>query len=413
MFVHTASLPHLLAPGDYTCPGRFKLELDLLKKSWHVVASTTELEKPGSFVTADIAGVAVQVRNFDGQLRALSNVCAHRHCLLTNHSSGCSKTMRCQYHGWEYQADGRTGRIPEPKNFVPFPREQMRLPQYPLATVGKLVFVSVNPDAKPLEEFLGADFHALLSQRFGDEHRLSLKWNPDYPANWKVPIENSLEAYHVPAVHPHTFKTDPGEDRSEHELLDHRTSFTARLPFSPHSKLDGAFQSLEGRIVKLLGYEDTRRYWQHHVFPNLLFSFTDAISLCHCIMPVSPGQTRAVVRQFARWPKQSFGPRVVIAKIWSRLTANLNKHILKEDLSIFQSIQRGMESSPHTGILGRCEERLYAFQRFLQTNLPSNEGAEGGAQVVTNYARDLASQPLCESPSDCAQKPLDVESSSE
>ncbi len=111
----------------------------------------------------------------------------------------------------------------------------------------------------------------------------------------------------MPNVHPNTFKVDPGEDKSEHLLLPHRTAFFAKLPFSPHSGIDALFQRLEGHVVRALGYQETRDYSQHHVFPNLLFSFTDAMSLCHTIMPVAPDRSRAVVRQFGRLPKSGRG----------------------------------------------------------------------------------------------------------
>lgn len=367
MFVSPTSLPHLLAPSDYATAERYAQELTLMRRTWHVIGTQGELARDGDFITTDIAGIAVQVRNFAGTIRALSNVCSHRHCLISSRPSGNSPRMRCQYHGWEFHADGQTGRIPEPKNFVPFNRDSCRLPSYQVATCGQLVFVNLTADAPSLADFLGQDFYEFLNNRFGDGWRSSLRWHPEYPANWKVPIENSLEAYHVPAVHPYTFKVDPGEDKSEHLLLPHRTSFSAQLPFCPHSWIDAVFQGTEGRIVRWLGHKDTQAYSQHHVFPNLLFSFTDAMSLCHTIMPTSPNSSRAVVRQFGRLPAAGRQHMRPIAWLWSRLTASLNKHILKEDLTMFQSIQHGLERSPHAGILGRCEERLHAFQQYMTT----------------------------------------------
>ncbi len=369
MFVSPTSLPQLLSPSDYCAAEQHAREMELMKRTWHVAGTAPELAKDGDFITTELAGIAIQVRNFNGTIRALSNVCSHRHCLISSKAHGNSPKMRCQYHGWEFQSDGRTGRIPEPKNFVPFERDKLCLPTYRVEQVGQLVFVSPDP-AVTLQEFLGNDFYDFLANRFGDDWRLSLNWQPDYPANWKVPIENSLEAYHVPAVHPHTFKVDPGEEKSEHLLLPNRTAFLARLPFSPHSRLDAFFQHTEGFVVRLLGHTDTRGYSQHHVFPNLLFSFTDAMSLCQCILPTGPTTCRSVVRQFGRWPGDRFRLRTPLAWLWSHLTAALNKHILKEDLSMFASIQKGLEHSPHRGILGRCEERLHAFQKFLQTNTP-------------------------------------------
>ncbi len=206
MFVSTSRLPHLLQPSRYVDEAALRDEVEgALRSSWHVVGTTQELSRPGDFLTTNLFGTPVQVRNFGGTLSALSNVCAHRHALITSKCSGNSKTMQCQYHGWEYQSDGNTGRIPQPKNFVPFDEPRPCLPRYALETVGQLVFVSLASNPKPIREFLGEDFHQLLCERFSDRWSLALRWNPEYSVNWKIPIENSLEAYHVPNVHPKRF----------------------------------------------------------------------------------------------------------------------------------------------------------------------------------------------------------------
>ena len=365
MFVSATRLPHLLAPSRYFEESAYREEVSgVLRAGWHVIGTTAELSSPGAFITTNLFGTPVQVRSFDGTLAALSNVCAHRHSLISSKRCGHSATMACQYHGWEYQKDGSTGRIPQPKNFVPFDPRPC-LPKYAVETVGQLVFVCVAEHPKPLKDYLGEDFHQLLAERFSDRWTLSLNWNPEYPVNWKIPLENSLEAYHVPNVHPHTFRDDPGETKSEHVILPHRTAFGTTLPFSAHSRLDAMFQNLGGRVAKWLGYEVTNRYWQHHVFPNLLFSFTDSISLCNCIVPSGATTCSATVRQFGRLDAGGRWVKNLLARAWSKLNAVITKQILVEDLGIFESIQAGMRASGQPGVLGRCEERIHRFQEFL------------------------------------------------
>lgn len=373
MFQSDTKLPHVLRPGSYFRESAYQGEIsDLLAAGWHVVGTTVELASPGDFITRQVAGVQLQVRNFDGELRALSNVCAHRHSLICSSACGNSSKMRCQYHGWEYQADGRTGRIPQPKNFMPFDSDTTCLPTYRVETAGQLVFVSVADQPPSLQSFFGAEFYQWICERFSDAWIPSLAWEPNYQTNWKVPIENSLEAYHVPAVHPNTFREDPGAERSEHGLLENRTWFRTMLPFSPHSKLDANFQRLETRFVKWIGGEPTGRYQQHHVFPNLLFSFTDAISLCNCVLPTGPRSCTAIVRQFGRQPERGM-VKGAVARFWARIAAAITKRVLIEDLEMFPAIQEGIENSPHEGVLGRCEERIHRFQQHVHTTVGDNE----------------------------------------
>jgi phenylpropionate dioxygenase-like ring-hydroxylating dioxygenase large terminal subunit len=368
MYVHSNRLPQLLEPSAYYAPEAYAREVErLFLPGWQLVGTTADLASPGAFLTLELFGRPVQVRNFDGEIVALANVCAHRHAIITSAEHGCSATMHCQYHGWEYGSDGCTRRIPDAKQFAPVEREAFRLPRYRLATAGQLVFVSLADAGPSLEEYLG-DYYALCAERFGADCRQSLSWNPSNPVNWKIPIENALEAYHVPNVHPRTFKRDPGEERSEHRLRERDTAFGTQLPFCPHSTVDRWFQACEGRFVRLMGQEPTADYWQHHRFPNLLFSFTDTLSLVQAILPTGPTSSVAIVRQFGRFAAAKGAWRRMLAGGWGRLAAAITRQVLAEDMQLFPAIQRGLQASPHRGVLGRCEERIHAFQAWVEAN---------------------------------------------
>lgn len=393
MFVSASRLPHVLPPEAYSSLAHFERECAaLLLPAWHVVCTTSDVHRPGDFVTCNLLGHPLQVRNFDGELRAVSNVCAHRHCLISSLTRGSSSRMRCQYHGWEYDKEGRTGHIPSPKNFVPFEEGRERLPLYRLEVCGQLVFVCVQPEGPSLADQLGT-LYPVCQERFNAEWSETLNWNPDYPVNWKIPIENSLEAYHVPCIHPRTFEEDPGDERSTHLLEERHTAFGTQLPFSPHSRMAEWFQSTEGWLVRRLGVVPTREYWQHHAFPNLLFSFTDAVSLCHCVIPTSPTSARAVVRQFGRVGAPGTGPRRWLAHHWGRLSAQVTRRIMHEDLGLFPEIQAGLRHSPHAGVLGRCEERIHSFQQFVQEQCLAHEPARGDTARLA--APELAADCEC------------------
>ncbi len=313
---------------------------------------------------------------------------AHRHCLLTGLAKGHSPTLRCQYHGWEYDHSGRTGHIPQPKNFLPFDREADRLPTYRVESCGQLIFVSLCDAAPSLADYLGL-LYPQCADRFSESWRQSLAWEPQLAANWKVPVENTLEAYHVPCIHPNTFREDPGEQRSTHLLNARSTSFGTQLPFSSHCRADALFQRLEGRFLRLLGVAPTGAYWQHHVFPNLLFSFTDTVSLCHCVIPTSPTTSRALVRQFSRGDRNWSLWRRGLSAGWGRLAASITRGILCEDMRLYGDIQRGLAASPHAGALGRCEERIHAFQKYV---LESCEGSVAACSDPSPRPANLADQ---------------------
>lgn len=365
MFIHETGLPHLLSPKSYFDPQWYEWECQkILRDSWHLVGYRAEVSRPGDFLTTEVLSTPIHIRNFDGEIRALSNVCAHRHSLINSQPRGHSTEMKCQYHGWCYGSDGFTRRIPCAKDFAPIDRASLQLPVYRLECIGQLLFICLSHSAPGLFDYLGP-IGSLLADRCGDDHRLSLKLVAEYDANWKVAIENSLEAYHVESVHPNTFRSAPGESRSTHQLGDRHTVFETDMPFAAHSKLDRFFQSTESQMVRFLGGSVTRRYWQHHLFPNMLCSFTDAISLVHCVLPCGPERSRSIVMQFGWCPSKLDSIRKTLGRTWAWFEAWLIKVILKEDIRMYPRIQSGLRASPHQGCLARSEERIYAFQKYL------------------------------------------------
>src|SRR5262249_11938435 len=153
-------------------------------------------------------GHPILLRNMDGELCCFLNVCPHRHSRLTNQERGHSERLRCQYHGWEYSRDGRTGTIPDAQSFRPWDRQNSCLRKFRVQTWGEVVFVCLADEGPSLMEFL-APLPADLGRAFESPFRFAATWYADFPCNWKVVLENSLESYHIPQIHPKTFKEYP------------------------------------------------------------------------------------------------------------------------------------------------------------------------------------------------------------
>ena len=77
MFHAKERLPHLLTPRTYWSDDDFLREQDrVFSRSWHFVGTRQEFSQSGDFITVDVCGHPVQVRNFAGTIHAVSNVCA-------------------------------------------------------------------------------------------------------------------------------------------------------------------------------------------------------------------------------------------------------------------------------------------------------------------------------------------------
>jgi choline monooxygenase len=170
--------------------------------SWQFIAHESMLAQTGAFVADTLAGWPVLVvRDESGALRGFHNVCRHRAGPLVGSERGaCDGALVCRYHGWRYMLDGRLRSARDfgvaadfdPRDYALFPLR--------LARWRGLVFVAVEP-GPPL-----ADLLAPLDRKLGDRDwsalGFALRRTHRLGCNWKTYVENYLEGYHVPAMHP-------------------------------------------------------------------------------------------------------------------------------------------------------------------------------------------------------------------
>ena len=91
----------------YTEEQVYALELSaVFARSWQVVARVDQLQQPGRYVTAEIAGEPLLiVRGSDNTLRGFFNVPSPC-CGCNNEAEGSANQLRCPYHGWTYSLEG-------------------------------------------------------------------------------------------------------------------------------------------------------------------------------------------------------------------------------------------------------------------------------------------------------------------
>src|SRR5688572_7305273 len=118
MFQSRGAHAHELPADAYSAADVFAAEEErVFRASWVVVAAASALPRHGDQLALSVGGLPVLVRNDGGVLRAYRNVCPHRHSLVAPEGRSCQVELRCQYHGWEFHADGRLARLPDGPSF--------------------------------------------------------------------------------------------------------------------------------------------------------------------------------------------------------------------------------------------------------------------------------------------------------
>lgn len=200
----------LLPTRVYSDADVFRQEGDrLFPASWLPVCHVSDLEKPGDYVARQLIGEpVVAIRDREGTLRVLSNVCRHRNTTLVSGTGSCKgNRITCPYHGWTYGLDGQLLAAPFMDDVEDFVRRDIRLPELRHEIWQGFVFVNFDGKAPPLSKTLAELEPLVAPYRFEEMERVELKrmrvhWN------WKVSLENFSEAYHQPWVHPVTAEKD-------------------------------------------------------------------------------------------------------------------------------------------------------------------------------------------------------------
>src|SRR5256885_15023342 len=149
----------------YTDPEILEREKEkIFSRTWQLVGRADQVAAAGEYFTAKIGDEPIiVVRGNDGTLRSFSNVCRHRAGPVAS-GEGKRKLFQCGYHGWTYSLDGRLTAMPEFEGVECFSKEANCLPQFKVAIWGPLVFVNLDPDCAPLEDYL-EDLPSRIGQR--------------------------------------------------------------------------------------------------------------------------------------------------------------------------------------------------------------------------------------------------------
>ncbi|MXV90949.1 MAG: aromatic ring-hydroxylating dioxygenase subunit alpha [Acidimicrobiia bacterium] len=209
MSSHTLTIdPERALPSAvYRDPAVLAAEMrGIWRGDWVLATTVDALASPGDQLPVVIGDQPVLLlRNQQGELAALSNLCAHRGTLLVDAPAN-AKRIQCPYHAWTYNDAGRLLSVPyAPKDAVD--KAAHCLPSYRIESWHGLVFVSLNPDVEPLaERFSAVEPHVTSRGIDGLHHWSDYQETEVWDCNWKLAIVNAMESYHLFQVHSKTLE---------------------------------------------------------------------------------------------------------------------------------------------------------------------------------------------------------------
>lgn len=354
----------------YSDPDVLEFEKErLFRKDWLMVGRLEQIANPGDYMTLAVFGEPIViVRNKEGAINAFSNFCLHRGAEISPKGFGNVKEFSCPYHNWLYDLDGRLVGAPYMRETAGFETRSCQLPRVRVDDWGGFIFVTLDLNAPPLDDFI-----ARFAQEFGflrmQDCVIGARVEFDLACNWKFVVENLFDVYHVTTIHRKTF----GQFRDTVDYFNDSPGQESLFGYySARPSIDGG-KSLFGNMPWLADRPETFACSGFQPPNWQMFARCDGI-IAHSIWPVTADRTAMI--SYVLFPGDFLADPAFQDKA-ARYGAYL-KEIISEDDGAINSLQRAAKSRLfQPGRMSILEHGVYnVLNYYLDRIVPRTGGTD-------------------------------------
>jgi 5,5'-dehydrodivanillate O-demethylase oxygenase subunit len=230
---------------------------ELMRRYWHPIAATTELDHNPTKRVRLLCEDLVLYRDQSDTYGLIDNLCAHRRVDMF-YGIPQEHGLRCPYHGWMYDESGQCTDQPfeQTANAQARFQEKVKMKGYPVEELGGLIWAYLGPQPAPLLP----RWEPLVRDNSLRDMGITM-----IPCNWMQAQENSLDPVHTEWLH--SAFTDYALERQGKPR-------NATPAWGVHKKI--GFSVFEHGIIKRRitgdGTEEDAEWARGHpvLFPNIL-----------------------------------------------------------------------------------------------------------------------------------------------
>ena len=365
----TSSLAASLPASAYRDPEVYAAEqAAIFAPSWLCVARVDQVASPGDVVPVQVSGESVLlVRDRDGVLRALRNLCRHRGAQLCRDGALTgARAISCPYHGWAYGLDGRLIGAPNMPEMPDLVKADFGLHPVRLTEWLGYVWVTLNPVAPDLAEQVDPQ----LVDRFGtvetlaryriETLRVARTITYEVASNWKAVVENFMECYHCGTLHPELTAALPQFATGWGTVSGGLGAGAALAEGLAAFSLSG--KGSRPRLPGLLAQDD-RLFFGVILRPNVFLILVPDHVAVFRLVPRDAGHTSVVVDWLfdpAAMAEPGFDPDDAV-EILDRTN--------RQDWDACERCQLGTASSAYSAVLVPAEQVILEFHAWVRSHL--------------------------------------------
>lgn len=342
----------------------------VLFDNWSGIGFAKDVPEQGDALPVDFLGMPLLVlHSNDGKIRVYQNTCRHRGMILVEEKKNIKGVIRCAYHSWCYAHTGELVTTPHvggpgQNTHENIKRDELGLVEIRSHVWRDVIFVNISGTAPEFTDYaaeaiaLWSDFEGQPLYHAGADSGFSF----EAKSNWKLPVENYCESYHLPWIHPGLNSYSKLEDHYHIEVAG-KFSGQGTTVYRPSISDDGqSFPDFKGLSGK---WDAGAEYIA--LYPNVLFAAHRDHAYALILEPLAKDRTVEHVEIYYASEK-AVGPEYGELR---RANTALWYGVLEEDIFVVEGMQKGRQGVHFDG--GRfspvMDSPTHCFHHWVATQM--------------------------------------------
>ena len=347
----------------------------VFQDKWTVIGIGSSVPNPGDALPYNLLGIPLIIlRDKERKIRVFHNVCSHRGHKLLDKPCSLKNLLRCPYHSWSYDLEGKLVATPHIGGLNIHESEKFEKSKSNLKEVRSkiwmdIIFININNNeiefdeyVRPLEDrwlkFISKDDQNSLiySRDYG-------YFNLDVKSNWKFAIENYCESYHLPWIHPELNKVSNISDHYHIQGLPNRYAGQGSNKYEQPLKGNKSFANFSNWPKE---FSKNSEYIA--LFPNVMIGLHIDHFYVFWLEPISVNETKEHLAMYYVGEESANGKefenmRKENSRFW--------KDVMSEDIKAIEGMQEGRSSPSYNGgnFSPIMDNPTHQFHKWVAGNL--------------------------------------------
>ena len=347
----------------------------IFKNNWTMIGVASSVPNPGDAKPFNLLGIPILiVRNKENEVKVFHNVCSHRGFKLVDQECKLKNVIRCPYHSWSYDFNGKLTVTPHigglGKHEVEgFDKSNSNLKEIKSNIWMDLIFININSNAKPFEDFIKpledrwSKFISKKDQKLIRHSTDNGYFNMTVNSNWKFAIENYCESYHLPWIHPELNKVSNISDH--YHIEDENLNFSGQGSNKYSQQFDG---NIKFKCFPNWPIELSEKSEYVSLYPNVMLGIHIDHFYAFWLEPISNNQTKEHFELYYVGDESASSDEF---KDIREKNFAFWQEVMNEDVTAIEGMQNGRNSPAYNGgnFSPVMDTPTLMFHKWVATNL--------------------------------------------